>query len=163
MKPVECPREQETVRHLLSRRGLECADAGLRSHIEGCAVCTDAVMLASLLGSDRDDALRDVHVPAAGQVWWRAALRAHADASDAARRPLIWLQGIAGACAVALVAALVSLAWPSIYDAVVVMAALRPDVTPLIEAVRPVMPIALTVLACLVVTPIVVYFALSDD
>ena len=163
MNPVDCPREQETVRLLLSRRGVECADAELRSHIESCAVCTDVVAVASLLGSDYDEALRDVHVPAAGQVWWRAALRAHADASDAARRPLIWLQGIAGACAVALVAALVSLLWPSIYDAAIAMAALRPDATPLIEAVRPIMPIAIMVLACLVVTPIVVYFALADD
>ena len=116
-----------------------------------------------MLRHDRDESLRDLRVPSAGQVWWRAALRAHAEAADTARRPLLWLQGIAGACAVAFVAALVTLAWPSMYDAALAVAALRPDVAPILDAVRPVLPAALAVLACLVLTPIVVYFALSDD
>ena len=160
---AECPREAEVGRAVARPRGLACADAELRRHVDACADCADVVLLASLLRADRDEALREVRVPAAGQIWWRAALRAHAEASDAARRPLIWLQGIAAACAVALTAGMMSMAWPWMYSAAAAVAALRPDVAPLIDAARPILPIGITALACLVLTPLVVYFALSDE
>jgi hypothetical protein len=161
MKIAECARESETLQLVLSRR----LDVGedLQVHLESCEVCREIAAVATALRKDREESMRDVRVPAAGQIWWRAALRAHVEAQDAARRPLIWLQGIGGACAVAIVAALVTLVWPSISDATAALAGFRPDVAPLIEVVRPVIPVAVAVLVCLVLTPLAVYFALSDE
>lgn len=169
MRSVDCVRERQVVRAVLTRTwGGESEE--LRTHAERCQICAEAMALAAVFADERDDAVREVHVPAAGQVWWRAAARAHAEAQHAARRPMIWLQGIAGACAVGLAAALLGLAWPSIREAVTWIAQVgpaiefyRPMMAPLVAALQPAMPLALAVVACLVVTPIVVYFALSDD
>ena len=166
MKVPECAREREVVRAALSR-GSDGVSDDLRAHAETCDVCGDVMSLVTVLRADADDTLSDARLPAAGQLWWRAALRAHAEATEAARRPMVWLQGIAGACAAGLVAALLSVAWPSIYDAVVAVAALpatfSPDVSPLVDALRPILPVAVAIVACLVLTPIVVFLALSDD
>jgi hypothetical protein len=166
MKVPECAREREVVRAVLSR-GSDGLSDDLRAHAETCEVCGDVMSLVTALHAEADDTLSDARLPAAGQLWWRAALRAHAEATEAAGRPMVWLQGIAGACAAGLVAALLSLTWPSIYDGVVAVAALpatfSPDVSPLVDALRPILPVALAIVACLVLTPVVVFLALADD
>ena len=166
MKVPECAREREVVRAVLSR-GFDGVSDDLRSHADSCDVCRDVMSLVVALRDDRDDALGDQRLPAAGQIWWRSALRAHAEATAAARRPMVWLQGIAAASAAGVIVAILGLVWPSIYDAALAVAALpatfAPEVSPLVEALRPVLPLALAVLACLVLTPIVVYLALSDE
>ena len=48
--------------------------------------------MARLSGGPLDHA-----VPAAGQVWWRSAIRARAEASRAAASPMVWLQALTGA------------------------------------------------------------------
>lgn len=165
-KAAECAREPEVVRAVVLR-GSDGLSDDLRLHAETCEVCGDALSLAAMLRADADDTMSDVQLPAAGQLWWRAALRAHAEAIEAARRPMVWLQGIAGACAAGVVAAVLTLAWPSIYEAVVTVSALpatfSPDVSPLVDALRPILPVAVAILACLVLTPLVVYLALSDE
>jgi hypothetical protein len=100
-------------------------------------VCAEVAAISTLLAAERDDALRDVHVPAAGQVWWRSAIRAHAEAGRAARRPMVWLQGIAGAMALGAGAALLGLAWSSIREAAWLLALTWPIE---MRAARPVRP-----------------------
>jgi hypothetical protein len=174
MKAIECVREKEVIRAVLTRRWPGGAERDLQSelqrHAASCEICAEVVMVATVLSERRDEALRDVHVPAAGQVWWRAAVRAHAEAAQAARRPMVWLQGIAGACAVGLGAAMIRLAWPSIREAAAWISALSsdldlyvPEIATLVEALQPGLPLALAAVACLVLMPLVVYFALSDD
>ncbi len=166
MKAPDCACEREIVRALLSR-GSDGLGDDLRCHADTCPVCGDVVSLVAALREDRDEALRDLRLPAAGQVWWRSALRAHNEATEAARRPMVWLQGIAAASGAGVVAAILTLAWPSIYEAALSVAALpatfAPEVSPLVEALRPALPLVLAVVACLVLTPIVVYLALSDE
>jgi hypothetical protein len=164
--PEACPHEQDVVRAVVLGSWPRGGDEELRTHVEACESCAEAVTIAMLFGEQRDRVLHDIRVPAAGQVWWRAALRAHAEAAQAARRPMVWLHGIAGACAAGFGAALIALAWPWIREAIAWIAAREfdlPDVQPLMAVLRPGMPLALAVVACLVLTPIVVYFALSDD
>jgi hypothetical protein len=110
---VECPREEAVVALVLSGRWPEGADAELRSHVESCAVCADVVAIAPALRADQLQA-GDVQVPAAGQIWWRSAIRARADAARAAARPMVWLQALTGAGAVGIAVASVSAAWPRI-------------------------------------------------
>ena len=165
MKTPDCAREPEIARALLSRTP-EALDDDLRSHAASCDVCREVVDLVEALRGDREDALADVRVPAAGQIWWRSAVRAHAEATEAARRPMVWLQGIAAASAAGIVVAILGFAWPSIYAALLTVAALpaalAPDMDALIGTVRSVLPVALAVLVCLVFTPLLVYLALSD-
>ena len=161
-----CMREQDVVRAVVTRSWPQGADEELRTHVEACESCAEAVTIAILFGEQGDRTLHDIRVPAAGQVWWRAALRAHADAARAARRPMVWLHGMAGACVAGLGAALIALVWPRVREAVAWIAAREfdlPDVQPLMAVLWPGIPLALAVVACLVLTPIVVYFALSDD
>jgi hypothetical protein len=79
-------------------------------------VCRDGLAIASAFRLDRDD-MRDVPIPAAGQIWWRAAIRARAEAAHAAARPMVWLQAVTGAAAVGGVAAGISMIWPRIESA----------------------------------------------
>jgi len=170
VKRVECVREQDVLRAVLSRGWRGHGDPELKRHAEACRVCREITQVAALLGRERDEALRDVHVPEAGQIWWRAAVRAHAESAQAARRPMIWLQGIVGASTAGVVAALVGIAWPSIREAVAWFAAFgarfefdAPNIAPLMDTLQPALLLGLVAVACLVLTPILVYFALSDD
>jgi len=139
-------------------------------HAAQCEICRDVVAVASLLASDRE-MRRDVHVPAAGQVWWRAAVRARLEGAHAAARPLTWLHGIAGACAVGLAWTVAGLAWPSVREAASWLSAQAlgtdsrvGDVAILMTGImQRSLPLAFLVAACLVVAPVVLYFALSDD
>ena len=112
MSAVECVREHEVVAVVMSGRWPDGCEAELREHASACAVCRDVVAIAPAL---RDDLRRaDVQVPAAGQVWWRAAIRARADAARDAARPMVWLQAVTGAGAAGLALAGVSMVWPRI-------------------------------------------------
>jgi hypothetical protein len=108
---IDCTREEEVVGLVLSGRWPDGADTELRAHAHSCGVCADVVAIVPAL---REDARRlaDVQVPAAGQVWWRAAIRARADAARDAARPMVWLQAVTGAGAAGLAIAGVSAAWP---------------------------------------------------
>ena len=113
MNAFECVREEEVVAVVLSRRWPEAAEPALRQHAESCPACRDVVAIAAALRQDAQQCA-DVQVPAAGQVWWRSAIRARADAARAAARPMVWLQAITGAGAVGVAVAGVSMMWPRI-------------------------------------------------
>ncbi len=113
MNAVDCRREDEVVTLVLSRQWPEAADPELRSHAESCPVCRDVIAIAPALRQDLK-LLSDVQVPAAGQIWWRSAIRARADAARAAARPMVWLQAVTGAGAVGAALAGLSLVWPRV-------------------------------------------------
>ena len=166
-----CPREDD-VRAAVTGHRWESADAELREHAANCECCGDVLVVARLFADDREHARRHVHLPAAGQVWWRAAVRTRLDAAHAAARPLTWLHGIAGACAVGLAWAGSGMLWPSI-RAMVAWAgewalgaadSRVSDVAVLASsALQKSLPLALVVALCVVVTPVALYFVLSDD
>jgi hypothetical protein len=119
-----CDREQEVLEAVMSDRwpsvdsgspgdDVDDVDDALRRHVAGCPICGDLAIVAALLREERNEALRDAHVPTSGQIWWRASMRTRAEAAATAARPIAVLQGLAGACAAGLGAALVTLAWPS--------------------------------------------------
>jgi hypothetical protein len=175
VKKVECVREHEVVRAVLAQQWPQHVDAELRAHVGVCPICGSVALVSLFFARERDQAIHDHEIPAAGQVWWRSALRAHAEAAHAARRPLIWQLGIAGACATGFGAALIDIAWPSIREAAARTAAVIGDLAnqmpsidlaaigPLIERIQPALHVGVAVLACVELTPIVVNYALSDD
>lgn len=109
-----CVREPEVVQAVLA--GRDAATDDHLAHAAGCASCREAMTLAVMLRDDRDSALADVHVPAAGQLWWRVAIRARLEAAHAAERPLTWAHGLAGASVVGVTAACLTMAWPTVSE-----------------------------------------------
>ncbi len=170
MNTLECAREEEVVGAVLGQRWPEACDEELQVHVTACAVCSDVVIIASMLREDRELARRHVQVPAAGQVWWRAAVRARLEGAQAAQRPMTWLHGIAGACAAGLFVTAMSTAWPSVQRAAGWMGAQDWSVPGGMElatlagsAVQRGLPFVVAAAIGIVLTPIALYFALSDD
>jgi hypothetical protein len=105
MNISECPREHAVIEAVGAGLWPDRADADLRAHVSSCGVCREVADVAVLLQSDRDLAWRDAQVPASGLVWWRAEMRARAEAARVASRPMTVVQGIALTCALAAVVA----------------------------------------------------------
>jgi hypothetical protein len=167
---TECSREAEVLSAVTKSCGGLTGNDELQEHVRACEACAAIVGLATLLRQDRDELLRDVRVPAAGQVWWRAALRAHAEAAHAARRPILWLQGIAAACLLGVAAAFGGTVWTAVRNGLSSLLARGPhvemsrlEVSRIADALQPVLPVAIVIGVCLLVMPIAVYLALSDD
>jgi len=69
--------------------------------------------VSQLLKTDHAAMVAEANVPSAGQVWWRAQVRARAEAAEAAARPLFVAQALACAAVVGLLVALVTWLWPA--------------------------------------------------
>ncbi len=171
MTPLECPREAEVLSAVLARRWPHGCDDELRVHAARCAVCDELAAVAGVLREDHDAAGREARLPAAGQVWWRAAVRARLEAAQAAARPITWIHGLTGASAAGLVCAALGVAWPSLRQALAWtgtrISAFESDATAMAallgDTVMRSLPVAIAIAACLMLAPIALYFALSDD
>jgi hypothetical protein len=169
MTPIECTREEEVLKAVRRRRLEDTED--VRIHITRCAICADVAAIASLLRDDADAAGHDVHLPAAGQVWWRAAVRARLDGAHAAARPLTWAQGIAAASAAGAGVALIGIVWPTIDRATGWVGSHAWSAAPtaavivdfLSAAVQRSLPFAIAAAAGMVLAPLALFLALSDD
>jgi hypothetical protein len=164
---MECEREADVLEAVAFGRWPDHA-AALVTHVATCAVCADLVDVARALRGDREAACREAPVPAAGMVWWRATIRARADAARTASRPITVAQGVAGACAVGLTCGLASLAWPSVHwadrfgDLATRLATDRVDLASTL-AMEHALPLVLALAACLVLAPLALYITLADD
>jgi hypothetical protein len=164
-----CPLEVEVVASLLDRRSID--DGTLAAHVEACERCREVAELTRLMSTDHEKTRREIRVPAAGQVWWRAAVRARLEAVHAAARPLTWSHGVAGACAIGLVMALLGFAWPLVREASGWIVARALDTVPLAAAAETLVTtsahgnvaLMLVAAACILFAPVALYFALSDE
>ncbi len=140
-------------------------------HVTRCPICAEVAAVASLLYDDADAAQHDVQLPAAGQVWWRAAVRARLDGAHAAARPLTWAQGIAAASAAGAGIAVIGLVWPTIDRAAAWVGGHAWSAAPaaaaivdfLSAAVQRSLPFAIAAAAGMVLAPLALFLALSDD
>jgi hypothetical protein len=165
MTPHECCHEIDVIETITSRRWPERADAALRAHVAGCAICTDVVAVASALHDDHDVALGEAtRLPSADVVWFRAQARARAEAARLASRPIAIMQalGMAGAAGVIslLIGAVAYWVWQRAdwLAAVSVWAPIGDDV--MAFAIRGVL---LAVGLWLLLAPVAVYLVASDD
>jgi hypothetical protein len=164
-----CIHEDDVVAAVLSRRW-DVASEELKLHASACEICRDVAAVAQLLSSDQERARQQVRVPAAGQVWWRAAIRARLEAAHAAERPMTWLHGIAGACALGLAWAVIGMTWPSLREVggwlltqTVGADSSLGDLAAVVTAMlQNSLPLAFVVAACLILAPIAFFLALSD-
>lgn len=166
---TECAREAEVVKAVLMGAWPDRCDDGVTAHASHCEVCGEVAAVAAVLREANEFERRDVQVPVAGQVWWRAAVRARLEVSHAATRPMTWLHGITAALVVGVVLAVTGWAWPSIamgFDAAKTVGGtlLTSDAAMAIAGpLRTTLLIALAAGAVLVITPIAIYLALSDE
>lgn len=127
MNPFECPREQEVLEAVASRRWPTRCDEELRAHVTSCAVCADLATVAAAL-LDADGEAPAGGLPPASLVWWRAQLRARQEAARSALRPIRLTQGVAAVCALALAIVAVSFVLPQAWNAVATAAERLPDI-----------------------------------
>lgn len=165
-----CRHEAEVVHATLTGAWPDRADEALVTHARACEVCHEVAAIATLMQHDADRARHEVHLPAAGQVWWRSAVRARLESAHAATRPITWMHGVAGAVAFGLVLALVTMAWPLVAPAADRLSLIAMGFFPSAEAASAVADslrqsaiIGLVAVAFLLLAPLAVYFVLSDD
>jgi len=166
---MECVHEDRVLSAVLAGRW-PSDDEELVTHTQQCQICGEVAEVAVVLRADHDQARREVHVPVAGQVWWRSAVRARLESTQAATRPMAWLHGVTAAIAIGVMLAIIGMAWPTL---VVAASWARDVVTPLMTdgevsgvvggVLRQTMFIAMAAGACLLVAPVLLYFVLSND
>lgn len=142
-----CPREPEVV-EAVTRGEWPVTAEELRAHAAACAACGELVTLSQALREDHSVVCREADVPAAGTVWWRATIRARAEAAEKAARPITFAQGVASAGIAGVAAAFAGVAWRAF---------------PSLPQPDPLVMLALGLGVCIVVAPLVVVFTLARD
>jgi predicted anti-sigma-YlaC factor YlaD len=93
-----CSREDE----LLDALGRGYVGPELTEHVQSCASCSELHLLAGALLDDRQQAIAEAPVPAAGTVWWRMRMRHRREAEATARRSLFVGQAVTLTIAIAV-------------------------------------------------------------
>jgi hypothetical protein len=166
---MECAHEDRVLSAVLAGRW-PADDEQLVAHSQQCEICREVAEVAVVLRADHEQARRDVQVPVAGQVWWRSAVRARLESTQAATRPMAWMHGVTAAIALGVLLAVVGMAWPTI---VVTAGWAREAVTPLVSdgevsglvggMLRQTILIGVAAAACLLIAPVLLYFVLSEE
>jgi hypothetical protein len=130
MTPAACPREAEVLVALEGSRqthagrtyagkthaGPSLSSGSLSEHLAECDVCAK-LATARLIADVHSNDLEAANIPSAGQVWWRAQVRARAEARRAAERPMQIVQAVSAACVAGALAAGIGWAWPWVKQA----------------------------------------------
>jgi hypothetical protein len=169
---TDCPSEARLVETITAGRWPDACEPMLASHADTCPVCADVVAVATALRDEVAIARQEARarLPAAGLVWWRASVRARAEASRVAERPITVAQGIAGACAVGLACGVAGVAWQSLEwfrrlgDVITSLEPNRVELAATSALIfQHALPLVLGVGACLVIAPLALYLVLSDE
>ena len=170
MTRLECTHEAAVVNAVLSGQWPRHSDESLVAHAMECDVCREVASIATLIYDDSERSRYEVHVPAAGQVWWRSAIRARLESTQAAVRPISWLHAITGAIAIGVLLAILTVAWPFLSPmadrAWIVVAGFFPNAdvaSALASGLRLSAMLGLLAAAFLLLAPLAVYFALSRE
>jgi hypothetical protein len=165
---IECIREQDVLDALSASRWPGRVDEELRTHVTGCAVCRALAAVVQPLLAARDDSSVDIRVPASGTVWWRAQIRAKQEAALKVGQPISIAQVLAAVVALVLAVAVYSVfsesldAWWARTAGIVSVEV--PSLFPELNTDSPWRwIIVLVVAAWLVLTPVAIYFAFSED
>jgi hypothetical protein len=167
---TECAHEPQVVDAVLSGRWPDRCDDNLVAHARGCDVCREVASLALLMHDDHERSRYEVHVPAAGQVWWRAAIRARLESTQTAMRPMTWMHAVTAAVTIGLLLAGLTAAWPMLSPfadrLLTVSLGFIPNAevaAALASGLRQMALVGLIAVAVLVAAPLAVYYVLSGD
>jgi len=159
---IECPRESDVLDALASARWPDRVDTELAQHVASCGICQDVIAVASAMQADHEAAWRDANVPSSGQMWWRAEMRARQDAIREASRPVTVAQAVSVGLALSLAGVAGWFAWPTVQGlfAAVFPSAASQQTSLLASPIF--LPVAVAMLALLVVAPVALYFVISE-
>jgi hypothetical protein len=167
---TDCTHEPLVVEAVLSGAWPERVDAGLIAHADTCDVCREVAVIASLIHDDHERSRYDAHVPAAGQIWWRSAIRARLESTQSVVRPITWLHAITAAMAVGVLLAVATAAWPflppvadRVWSVAVGFFPNADVAAALASGLRLTAMLGALAAAILVLAPLAVYFALSRE
>jgi hypothetical protein len=167
---AECPREQEVVNAVLAGEWPDRCNDTLVSHAAVCETCKEVAGVSVLLREDLQSSRIDVYVPAAGQIWWRAAVRARLESTQAAARPMTWMHAITAAIVAGTSLAALTAAWPMLPRVGQAIRSLSADLLPSADVTTAIagglaqsVMIGVVAAVLLLLAPLAVYFALSDD
>jgi hypothetical protein len=164
----ECEREQDVLDAIATNRWPQRADTELQQHVAACAICADLVEVVRPLLDEAEQASEEVRVPPASVVWWRAQIRARNEAARAAARPLTIAHGAAAVTALAVAVGLVVTGWARLdgwRQSLQSFVGYVPSIgTPLPTFVaQHALGLALVAGTFLLLAPLVVYIAVSDE
>ena len=166
---TECARESEVVSAVLMGAWPDRCDEALVNHASQCGICGEVAAVAVVIREASEHERREAPVPVAGQVWWRAAVRARLEASHAATQPMTWLHGITAALFIGVMLAVAGTAGPAIVSGLDTVKALGATLltseaaTAMAGPLRTMLLITLAAGVVLVIAPIAIYLALSDE
>lgn len=170
MTRTDCINEPLVVEVVMSGGWPRHADPALVAHAASCEVCGEVAMIATLIHDDHERSRHEAHVPAAGQVWWRSAIRARLESTQSAVRPITWLHAVTGAIAIGVLLAMFTVAAPWLSPlaerAWAVTVGFFPNAevaAALASGLRLSAMLGLLGAAVLVLAPLAVYFALSRE
>jgi hypothetical protein len=170
MNHTECTQEPLIVEAVMSGRWPQLCDDALVAHARECDICRDVAALASLMHDDHERSRHEVHVPAAGQVWWRSAIRARLESTHTAMRPMTWMHAVTGAITIGIVLAVLTAAWPMlapvgdrIWNVAVGYFPNADVAAALASGLRQILTVGLIAVAVLVAAPLALYYVLSGD
>jgi hypothetical protein len=165
----ECRREADVLEAVGLYRWPDRCEEELRTHVAGCAVCREVADVALVFRDDHAAHTRDVRIPSAERVWWRAQLRARIDDAELAARPMSVMQGAAAAAGGGLAVAGATFLWPrlpwdvfyGIYEWLPGFAA--GDLTAAVSSIPQLLLVTgLGAAAAIVLMPLALYFVLSE-
>lgn len=110
MTPCVCPHEPQLLEWVVQGRPSNRSE-GVDQHVAVCESCREVVSLAEHFFASRQQALAEMALPTASQIWWRARVRARLEAAELAERPITVAQGLAAAAIAGLAASVIGLRW----------------------------------------------------
>lgn len=155
MRVLHCEHEAD-VAAAVTREQVEALDPVLRTHVSECAVCREVADIAGALRALEAETTGAADIPGAGQVWWRARMRARADAQRIAARPVLFAQAIAAASVLGILAAVVSFNWEHLQTAA--SAIRQPLSVPELSLTT-----WLAIGMWMILAPVVIYFAVARE
>jgi hypothetical protein len=167
---AECPHEQQVVNAVLTGSWPDRCAESLVAHASACGTCKEVASVSVLLREDIDSSRIEVHVPAAGQVWWRAAVRARLESTQAATRPMGWMHAITAAIVLGVFLAALTAVWPMVPEVVQTLRSASADFFPsttvataIAGGLAQMMAIGVAAAALLLLAPLAVYYVFSRD
>ena len=170
MNSYDCPHETAVVNAVLSGAWPHVRDEALVAHAKDCVTCREVASVSILLREDREYSRIEAPIPAAGQVWWRAAVRARLESTHAATRPMTLMHGITAAIVAGVVLAALTVIFPMLPAAIntawLFARELLPNpevATALGEGLRLSLFVGLACAVLMLLAPLALYFVLRED
>jgi hypothetical protein len=166
-----CSHEPAIVEAIIAGRWPAAVDEETRMHVDQSDSCREVAIIAPVLRDEYLALRHDTQLPSAAQVWWRAAVRARLEAAQDASRPITLAQGVAGAAAAGLLVAIVTASWPLVSRVGLWLLAavlhVDPGVTDaggfVLSTVARGLFLIVPLAVALIIAPVALYFALSDE